>query len=327
MVAGCKNDNCTVAATGVCLLNNDPATCVQRLAVESPISDMTAELADVPPAAQNPTFPPSFTLSLDDITSMMSGAYCRIIGILGPPDAGKTAALVCLYLLTSVNRLVGFAFRDSKTLLALEEISRGARRWRQGDLPGKLTAHTEQPDERAAGFLHIRLARSDESEAYDLLIPDLPGEWTTSLIDYNRTDRLDFLRSADVIWLMVDGQELADRATRHTATHRTSVLLQRLKAFIGGCMPTVHLVISRLDKGEIATAAYKAILQEAELLQVPLSVFQIASFSELEEVRPGNGMPELISAALAPASSAGRCWPDREVSPESRHMLKYRVRI
>ena len=129
---------------------------------------------------------------------MMGRRYFRVVGILGEPDAGKTASLVSLYLLLSRGKLTGFKYADSRTLMAFQEISQGALRWNEGEHPQQLTTHTKLADGRSAGFLHLRLMPTEGSEAVDLLLPDLPGEWTTALTDSNRFDRLDFLKGADV---------------------------------------------------------------------------------------------------------------------------------
>src|SRR4029077_3525643 len=131
--------------------------------------------------------------------------------------AGKTAALVSLYLLASRAQLRGFGFADSRTLMAFNEISQGALDWNEGKLPDQLTQHTELADDRTAGFLHLRLRHEESEETCDFLLPDLPGEWTTSFVDKDRNDRLQFLKRADVIWLMMDGAQLRDTSQRHWA--------------------------------------------------------------------------------------------------------------
>ena len=134
-----------------------------------------------------PRFPPSAVLRMDDVRVLMAKEYYRPIGLLGAPNSGKTALLVSLYLLLAQNRLDGFTFADSKSLMALDELARGARRWVEG-MPEQMTAHTELGG-RAAGFLHFKLLRASDCSPVHLLIPDLPGEWTTSLVENNRTDR------------------------------------------------------------------------------------------------------------------------------------------
>src|SRR3546814_8878527 len=94
----------SVAQTGICLLNNDPKSCPQRIEEEI-APDISSEIGDLSPPAENPTFPPSLALSLSDTSALMTNQYCRLVGILGAPDAGKTAVLVCLYLLLASQKL------------------------------------------------------------------------------------------------------------------------------------------------------------------------------------------------------------------------------
>jgi hypothetical protein len=208
MPAGCRQESCTVAETSACLLNHDPATCPNRITdVDSAAGVDAAAL--VPPLIEpkrNPQFPLSQTLNPTQARAMMGGRYCHLIGILGDPDAGKTAALVSLYLLLGRDRLSGFRFADSKTIMAFNDISQGALEWNEGKLPDQLTAHTEPAEDRSAGFLHLRLRQVDQHDPVDLLLPDLPGEWSTAMVDTSRVDRLEFLQRADVIWLMMDGR-------------------------------------------------------------------------------------------------------------------------
>jgi hypothetical protein len=93
---------------------------------------------------------------------------------------------VSLYLLVSRAKLKGFDFSDSRTLMAFNEISQGVLDWNEGQLPDQLTQHTELADDRTAGFLHLRLRRNADGEALDFLLPDLPGEWSTSFVDKDR---------------------------------------------------------------------------------------------------------------------------------------------
>jgi len=327
MANGCKEKDCTVAQTGICLLNKDPKSCPQRIANEIATGvDVATELGDLAKPAQNPTFPAALALSLADASTLMAGRYCRLIGILGPPDAGKTALLVCVYLLLARGKLAGFEFRNSGSLMALEEISRGARRWKVGDPPGALTQHTQAKGEREAGFLHFRLAQREGGEVVDILFPDLPGEWSTSLIDLNRSDRLDFLRSADAIWVMLDGLELTERSKRQTALHRAGLLLQRVRALFVDAVPPVRLVISRRDKGELAPQSYQTLVEEAERLGIVLSVSQIASFSEDDAVAPGAGIPELLTTVSDTVARNVETWPAAGEAGNDRQMLRFRKR-
>ena len=117
-------------------------------------------------------------------------------------------------------------------------------------MPEQMTAHTELRDGRSAGFLHFKLNRKSDCTRLHLLIPDLPGEWSTDLIDNNRTDRVKFLRAADAIWVMVNGQTLIEKDQRLDTIHRTSLLIDRIAEFFSPDVPTVRLVVTHLDLGK-----------------------------------------------------------------------------
>lgn len=254
----------------------------------------------------------------------MARSYCHLIGVLGVPDAGKTAVLVCTYLLLAQAKLAGFEFRNSLSIMALEEISRGARRWKQDQSPGKLTAHTESPDERAAGFIHLKLAQTKTATSLNVLVSDLPGEWSNDLIDFNKIDRLDFLKAADVIWIMVDGVELTNPATRQVVLHRTAVLLQRVHELISRQAFPVYLVISRRDKGLVPADACATLIAEGSQLGMSTKVIQIASFSEDDGVEPGMGIPELIATPFEQLPTRVRFWAERAPTPGAREILRFR---
>lgn len=322
MAEGCKTPDCTVAITGKCLLENDPKTCPERIASDI---DVAAIAESLPKPESIPTFPPSLTMSLSDINALMGRRYCKLVGILGAPDAGKTAALVCLYLLLAHSKIAAYRMQDSATLMGLEQISRGARRWRVGDSPGTLTTHTALKDERAAGFLHFRLLRKATGEVADIVFSDLPGEWTTALIEVNDKKRLDFLKAAECIWIIADGVQMTTVATRQTVLHKLRVLLQRVKALAGADCPPISLVITRRDKGVVPETAYAAVVEEARAQDIALNVYHIASFSEDDAVEPGTGLTELIDSLFSESQAGPEGWPLAKRRDAARQMLRYRA--
>jgi hypothetical protein len=250
---------------------------------------------------------------------------CRVVGILGSPDAGKTASLVSLYLLLSRARLEGFEFCDSRTLVAFEEIGRGARHWNDGRVPQQMSTHTELADERIAGFLHLRLRHTESAEKFDFLLPDLPGEWSTSLVDNNRTDRLAFLKSADVIWFMLDGRKLIDPRTRILATHRAKLMIQRICAFLAPSIPRLLFVITRLDMGRPTEQTLKSLKEEAAAHSVSTEIVHIASFTENPEVKAGTGLSQLLTRTVAVEGGVRvEFWADDADRTGSRAMLRFR---
>ena len=313
MIIGCNNEECTVDQTGICMLNHEPEHCPDVVSSNDseieihggseqgdPSSETTEEVA---------RFPPSLALGLDNVRQLMRKEQCHLIGLIGEPNSGKTACLVSLYLLLSRNRLEGFTFADSKSLMGLDQLSRGSRSW-PGQVPEEMTAHTELTDDRRAGFLHFKIVREHDRSRLNLLVPDLPGEWTTSLIDSNRTDRLGFLRSADSLWLMIDGQTLSCRVKRQGAIHRAAVLIDRLAAHLRPNIPNLHLVVSRYDVGEAPAEALQEIRSRAERSKVVLSVRHIASFSTMGGMSAGEGIASLVAHTVEVERSDEIFWPE-----------------
>jgi hypothetical protein len=309
----CRKTDCTVLETGVCLLNSDPTTCPERLPVSTDLSRSTTTI-DPPLSApaRNPKFPSSLTLTPEAVREASGDRAFRLIGILGAPDAGKTAILVSLYLLLSTNKLSGFKFADSMSLFGLDETSRGARQWNKGQPPDQMTSHTELLDHRTPGFLHLRLRDKTSGARQDLLLPDLPGEWSTSLIDSNRVDRLEFLKSADVIWITIDGRQLIE--TAQYVIHRTVLLFERLARFLGPGVPPLLVVISHKDFGEPSKLSLDTLKAEAVRLKLSINIVQVASFSQNPQIEPGTGIAELIDISLRNAVSRSAFWPDSGIN-------------
>jgi hypothetical protein len=323
-MAACRKENCTVAETGTCVLNHVPSASCPNYLKDGAISG-TGEATE-PPLSEpqrNPRFALGQALTPQLATELMGSSYCNLIGILGIPNSGKTAVLASLYLLLARGKLDGFEFADSETLMALDEISRGARRWNDGNTPDQLTAHTELTDERDAGFLHLAIRKTATGQLYELLLPDLPGEWSTSLVDSQRTDRLEFLGRADALWILVDGNQLSKPQSRQWAIHRTKLLLQRVASFVVPC-PPVFLVISRRDKGEISEPTATALNDEASLRGITLTIRPIASFADPGEVAPGFGISELVAESLRAKAEAQPIWPAVSAQHEDRNMMRFR---
>ena len=291
MAAGCVRPDCTVAETGRCLLNKEPPSCPDRLAAEE------AREASAVARTSKAAFPGSRACTLSGARGLMAERYVHLVGILGEPNAGKTGCLVSLYLSVGQKCLDGFAFADSRTLMGFEEISQGARQWNKGRIPEQFTDHTLSADTRTAGFLHMSLARA-QGNRVDLLCSDLPGEWTTALIERNRVDRLGFLRRADVIWLVVDGTELVTRDTRQVCVQRTKLAIERLSDLLGGGQRLI-LVVTRRDKHAPEKGVVEDICAEGTRRGLQTESVAVASFSNDDAVAAGDGIPMLIERTTA----------------------------
>lgn len=290
MDSGCDRPDCTVADTGTCLLNNDPSSCPYRLTAQD-TEALAISAIDLPSKA---TFPGSRACTLSDVRGLMGECYVHLVGILGEPNAGKTGCLVSLYLSVAQKCLDGISFADSRTLMGFEEISQGARRWNAGQIPEQFTDHTVLPDNRTAGFLHIRLARMRQGNSVDLLCTDLPGEWTTELIDRNRVDRFQFLKRADVIWLVVDGTETVAPDKRQVCLQRTTMAIDRLGNFLVPGRRLI-LVVTRRDETAPDDRVVQEICAEGSRCGFETESVAVASFSTDDgEVPAGTGIAKLI---------------------------------
>jgi hypothetical protein len=271
-----------------------------------------------------PAFPSSTTLGPEVIDEMMSSRYVTVLGILGDPESGKTACLASLYLLISSAELDGWSFADSRSLMAFEEIARGARRWNLGNPPEQMTVHTEMKDERRPGFLHLALRRSSDGKRFDFALPDIPGEWTKSLIRNSKSDRLEFLKSADAICLVVDGRSLVDREQRQGVITRLGQLVGRLRALINGTMPRLLLVVTHRDAGETSADVLQRIHREMEKHNVIVEFIPVAPFSDDEAFKAGFGLAALLDAAVVEPRRFLDFWPSTDPKPGTRSFLSYR---
>lgn len=335
MSAGCSFEGCTVGETGRCALERDPKTCSNRIRaagvaethpgsdqIEGTVSKVGTPVLTHP--AETPRFPASTTLSPAAVDALMARRYVTVVGILGDPESGKTACLASLYLLVSNAMLEGWSFADSRSLMAFEDIARGARRWNQGRPPEQMTVHTEMADEREPGFLHLRLRRKGEARRVDLALPDLPGEWTKTLIRSGRTDRFEFLKAADVLWLVLDSGALANREQRQGTITRLGQLAGRLRALIGETMPRVIIVLTHRDLQTTGDNILRRLATELAKHGVDAETVAVAPFSENEAIKPGYGLATLIdvTTAVSPANSA--FWPITPPKPDQRSFLAFR---
>jgi hypothetical protein len=332
----CNFDGCTVGETGICALEHDPATCNQRVNVSGVDSVEGADLSlravhgetIGSPVLERPTgtasFPPSHTLGPDAVSRLMATRYVTVVGILGDPDSGKTACLASTYLLIANAMLKGWSFADSKSLMGFEDIARGAREWNEGSPPSQMTMHTEMTDDRRAGFLHLRLVRQSDGRRVDLALPDLPGEWTTKLVTSSQSDRFEFMKAAEVIWIILDGRVLADRERRQGLISRVGQLGGRLKAMLGNHLPRTFIVITHRDAGEIAESVSTRLVSELQRKGVEATVLQVAPFSDNDDLKAGFGIPELIDASVGLKRLIPEFWPRTAPGPSSRSFIGYR---
>lgn len=282
--------DCAVAETGACMHGYELESCPQYVKASADESPIAAPLMA--------TFRRTDACTLEDARPLLRQRYVRVVGVVGEAEAGKTACLVSLYLLAARGMLRGFDFRHSATLRGFHRVSEGAR-WPEHGTPMGLTTRTEYPlHERSPSFLHIRLADVEHAAPVELLLSDLPGEWSRELVDdESKSDRLRFLTRADVIWLVVDGRCWTDDWEQKWINRRTCWLVERLATIVRGSKPPPPLVLVVTRKDHVSlTPEGRAKLQQAGTSRgFKTEVLEVAPFSEIEEVSPGSGIADLLA--------------------------------
>ncbi|ATU72286.1 hypothetical protein SXCC_04246 [Gluconacetobacter sp. SXCC-1] len=335
MTSGCNFEGCTVGETGVCALEHDPTTCEHHTEEATGTGGRDVEVKGDggasgigAPVLQRPTgsapFPSSHTLSPEVVSDMMASRYVTVVGILGDPDSGKTACLASIYLLVSNAMLEGWAFADSRSLMGFEDIARGARDWNAGNPPDQMTVHTDMSDDRRPGFLHLRLVRKSDGRRIDLALPDLPGEWTTKLVASARSDRLEFMKAAEAIWVVLDGRALADKERRQALILRVGQLVERLKIMFDGRRPRIMVVVTHRDDGELVEAASSRLAAELDRRGIEARILQVAPFSNHVDVKAGFGISDLIGETVGVARPMPDFWPTSPSRDGVRSFLGYR---
>ncbi|MFY1865522.1 TRAFAC clade GTPase domain-containing protein [Achromobacter xylosoxidans] len=339
MSGSCNYEGCTVDETQTCALERDPSTCENRLGrVVADAAPTTPQSSDEiasqvserlgAPVLEQPTrasaFPSSQTLGLENLNALMGTRYVKVVGILGDPESGKTACLASLYLLLSHAMLKGWTFADSKSLTGFEEIARGARDWNNGQAPDQMTVHTELSDDHGPGFLHLRLVRRSDGRRVDLALPDIPGEWTQAFVNIARSDRLDFIKSAEAIWIVLDGRALANIEKRHGLIARVGQLAGRLSTMLHGRIPRLITVVTHRDLHPLEDAVAAKLRAEFGRRGANTEIVNIAPFSDNPDVPPGFGIAELIDRTVDAPLEQPIFWQSTEPVDDDRAYLSYR---
>lgn len=332
--AACSKTDCTIGTTGKCLeAHAPPETCpfflketasdvdepeTAQKQVESP-SDDEAE------SDSGRDFPAGLELGYADVLSLSRSRYVHVVAVLGPTNAGKTCLLISLYLL-ALNRMLSphFRFAGSRTLLGFEHRARGLRKWDQGALPAEFADHTRLGDPRAPSFVHIAFDEDEtSSKRREFLFTDLPGEWTTDLIDRAETaNRFQFLSRADAVVVVLDGPRLAAAETRQQEIMQTEHLLQRLVETIKLPLTTpIVFVVSKCDEltGNPADLAAQ-VQQRAVAYGFQSVIIETAAISrEPNRVANGHGMCRLLQVILQPPPPRNDAAPETTSAARSMH--------
>jgi double-GTPase-like protein len=309
----CQKEGCTVATTGTCVLSHPiPAECPNFVQPTPPTvlpEASQASAASVAPGTAQAVrrFHSGDELGTIDASEIMRARYTHLIGIIGSTDAGKTCFLSSLYLLASSGQLpASHHFAGSFTLQAFEDRARGLRKWPGGALPNQLVDHTILKDKRQPSLLHLAIREAqEERRRFDILLTDLPGEWTDRLaMRASGADSFRFLRRADGIIFVIDGKVLRSDQ-RHAEVQRLRYCAERLandvKIPLG--TPIIILVAKADEFGMQLPPAAEELREHVQSLGFPAITILSAAISRTPaDVANGTGVFDAVETILSHSS-------------------------
>ena len=321
----CSKPDCTVADTGICLVGHATPQLCEFYSIQSVVPILAKQADSDSDAPEGRGFHSGVELGTEDLLPISTASYAHVIGLVGAYNAGKTCFLLSLYMMASRQLLPnGYLFAGSLTLQGFEDRARRLREWKGGALPKQLADHTSSTEERKPGFLHLNLTSGDRR--LQLLLPDLPGEWTKSLIKQgDDIQSWSFLNRADGIIIVLDGTELVG-AERIVHLTRAKHLLHRLRdsVHVPTDMPMV-LLISKADEIEMKSPVLlEELTGEARQIGFSPRTILCASFSRTPDFVPnGQGVFEAIEFLLSESHPIERI-PPAQHSDSGRSFRSYR---
>jgi hypothetical protein len=172
------------------------------------------------------------SLGLNDFSFISGRSRPRIIGVIGPQNAGKTTILTVLYLLLSRGNISeDHKFAGSYSFGGWENLAHYLR-W-NGSIPPTFPPHTSSADNGRPGLLHLSFHR--KNHLLDLVLTDAPGEWFSRwALDKNHKDGGGAKWTAansDALILVVDCESLAG-PNRGQARESSLRIAERLRSEI-----------------------------------------------------------------------------------------------
>ncbi len=333
----CEKEGCTVATTGTCVLSHaTPAEC-PHFVPPTPSTLVPEAVKATAPSATPGTaqgvrkFHSGDELGTVDASGIMRARYTHLIGILGSTDAGKTCFLSSLYLLASSGQLpASHHFAGSVTLQAFEDRARGLHKWPGGALPNQLVDHTVLKDKRQPSLLHLAIREAqEERRRFDILLTDLPGEWTDRLaMRASSAESFRFLRRADGIIIVIDGKVLRSDQ-RHAEIQRLRYCAERLatEVKIPSGTPVIILVTKADEFGMQMPPAAEELREHVQSLGFPALTILCAAISRTPTVvANGTGVFDAVKTILSHSSpkESGTTSPLADPAEKSRTFQDFR---
>jgi Double-GTPase 2 len=197
-------------------------------------------------------------------------------------------------------------------------------------LPSQLADHTVLSDPRQPSLLHLAIRESNgERRRFDLLMTDLPGEWTDNLVLHaTYAEAFRFLQRADGIILIVDGKQLMSDQHRHTELQRMRYFSERLAHDVNVSRDTPFVIlVSKSDEiGMQMPPAANDLRDHVAGLGFPAKTISAAAFSRTPDtVKSGTGVFSAIETILShPVATNSASSPVECLEPDARIFRRFR---
>lgn len=246
------------------------------------------ELAEVEPLAVDDASPPDDDIVLDagyqalrlvDASAVAADIDAAMILIAGPQDAGKTTLLVQIYAQFLHGPFTDFRFAGSATLDAFDR-----RHYLARVSSGRSTADTERTEDEDLRVLHLRLANGVGAHQA-LLLSDIKGEVFEDLLLGNGVadGLVQLAQRADKVALVIDGERIAELATRQGAVFQARQLIGALS-----------------EPGRVrAESPMQIILLKRDLLNDEQLAWFEAESAKLQQFATSRGLIAVTGAAIS----------------------------
>ncbi|MEW8332980.1 MAG: hypothetical protein AB2692_18745 [Candidatus Thiodiazotropha sp.] len=283
----CSHDSCFPDTT--CALGHTNRTECEHWQGESQPSgqDQTRAMRKTPESTSD--IPRNgHALGTSDLTILGGRGRPAVVGLIGPPDSGKTSLLAYLYMwLLEHGTVVQYS------------------RW-TSEPPPSFPPHTSSSG-RYPGVLHLALRSHTTDRLHDVLLTDAPGEWFSQwarVPDSSTSEGARWvIERADALMVLVDTGALANHEKLPATRRATRDLMERV-----GAKTSCHTaVVWTKDDIRVADTVAKT-LDKASAAFMPTA----------QKIRTTVESPDTIEACFAWAIEAATSRLPMRIEPEPR---------